>query len=210
MIVEDDAIIYKEMESSLENIGYEVVEAAQNGQEAIEKAEASQPGIILMDIKLKGVMDGIEAAEIIRSRFHIPIIFVTAFADKKRLERAKKVKPFGYLLKPVQERYLETTIEIALYTHKMNVERDQAQSALKQAHEELEQKVVERTEALQKEIDSKEATEQELRSNMAELERFSKLAVDRELQMIKLKKEVNDLSEKLGQEYKYSIDESEI
>lgn len=86
-----------------------------SGEKAIDKAEEDKPDLVLMDIVLKGKMDGIEAAEIIRSRFHITIIYLTAYGDDKFLTRAKITEPFGYLLKPFQEREIHISVEIALY-----------------------------------------------------------------------------------------------
>ncbi|MBU3917731.1 response regulator [bacterium] len=129
-IVEDEAIIYEGLKLSLEHIGYEVVASAQTGQEAIEKAEEHQPDIILMDIKLKGEMDGIEAAAIIRSRASIPIIYLTAFAEEKRFERAKLTSPYAYMLKPVKNKDLHIAIEIALHSSKADAKRRTAEDAL--------------------------------------------------------------------------------
>ncbi len=130
MIVEDEAIICKDIEVNLENIGYEVVASSQTGQEAIDKAEEYCPDLILMDIQLKGKMDGIEAADIIQSSFSIPIIFLTAFAGKEKLERAKQTMPFGYLLKPVQYQNLKIAIEMALYAAGIDIKRRQAEEHL--------------------------------------------------------------------------------
>ncbi len=130
MIVEDEAIIYEETKSSLERIGYEIVASAQTGEEAIGKAKTFLPEIILMDIKLKGEMDGIEAAAIIRSHYDIPIIYLTAFAEEKRVERAKLTSPYAYLLKPIQNRDLYIAIEMALHTAKTNAEQKRVENEL--------------------------------------------------------------------------------
>jgi diguanylate cyclase (GGDEF)-like protein/PAS domain S-box-containing protein len=115
VIVEDEKIIALDLQRRLERFGYQVVGMASDGPEAIEAAADRNPDIILMDIMLAGVMDGIEAAKMIRERFAIPVIFLTAYTDEKTLERAKEVEPFGYILKPFKERELYTTIDIALY-----------------------------------------------------------------------------------------------
>jgi len=127
LIVEDEAIIAMEIEISLKSLGYQVTSIVDTGDKAIEKAEEDKPDIILMDIRIKGEMDGIEAADIIRSRFEIPIIFLTAYLDENRLERAKLTMPFGYILKPVQERDLRITIEMALYISQVDAERKKAE-----------------------------------------------------------------------------------
>jgi two-component system, cell cycle sensor histidine kinase and response regulator CckA len=119
LIVEDENIIALDIKRSLVNLGYDVVGTAASGEDAIIKAEQSHPDLVLMDIMLKGEMDGIEAAEKIRKRFDIPLVFLTAYANDTVLERAKIIQPFGYILKPFRENELHTNIEIALYRHEM-------------------------------------------------------------------------------------------
>ena len=103
----------------LQKLGYAVPGVAFSGDEAVKKAESMQPDLVLMDIVLEGKMDGVESASIIRYRFDIPVVYLTAYSDKKTLERAKVTEPFGYILKPFKDRDLYTIIEMALYTHKM-------------------------------------------------------------------------------------------
>ena len=127
LIVEDEAIIAMELESQLQSLGYEITSIVDTGEKAIKKAEADKPDLILMDIRIKGEMDGIQAAEVIRNQFGIPVIFSTAYLDEERIERAKITMPFGYVLKPIQERDLKVTIEMALYVSKIDGERRQAE-----------------------------------------------------------------------------------
>ena len=117
MVVEDSIVVSRDIGARLANLGYGVAATAVTGQEAIDKAEETQPDLILMDINLKGPMDGVEAAEQIHKRLDIPIVYLTAQSDEGTLKRAKLTGPFGYLLKPFDERDLHTTIEIALYKH---------------------------------------------------------------------------------------------
>ena len=119
MVVEDEKIVALEIVDRLKSIGYHVPASASTGEEAIQKAEKVRPDLVLMDIKLRGEMDGVAAAEQIRSRFGIPVIYLTAYADEDTLQRAKIAEPFGYLLKPFEERELHTNIEMALYRAKM-------------------------------------------------------------------------------------------
>ena len=119
LVVEDETIVAMDLTDNLRILGYDVVGTAASGKDAINKAESTRPDIVLMDIMLKGNMDGVEAAEIIRSQVNIPVIFLTACADDKTLERAKVTEPFGYLIKPFEERELRSHIEIALYKHRM-------------------------------------------------------------------------------------------
>ena len=122
LIVEDEAIEAMEIKDRLECLGYAVPAVASSGEEAIKKTEETQPDLVLMDIKLKGKMDGIEAAKKIRDRFNIPVVYLTAYGDEKTLQRAKITEPYGFILKPFEERELRTSIEISLYKHKMETE----------------------------------------------------------------------------------------
>jgi len=133
MVVEDEWVIADDIQKSLRNLGYTVSSAVATGEEAIQKAEEDRPDIILMDIVLKGKMDGIEAAGNIQSRLNIPVIYLTAYDNKAALERAKLTEPFGYMIKPFQERELHTTIEMALYKHKSEKEKDKLIQKLRDA-----------------------------------------------------------------------------
>jgi PAS domain S-box-containing protein len=117
LIVEDEGIVAKDLAHKLETLGYEVAGIAESGEESIELAQQLQPDLILMDIWLKGPMDGIEAAETIQRIHHVPIIYLTAHSDPATLARAKITEPFGYILKPFRQRELTTQIEMALYRH---------------------------------------------------------------------------------------------
>jgi len=135
IIVEDEAIVAEEIKTSLEGMGYFVTSIVKTGESAIEKAEQDRPDVILMDIRLEGQIDGIEAAERIRSRFDIPVIFLTAYTEQHMLERAKVIEPFGYILKPYRKRDLRVTIEMALYKAKIDVARMRAEEALRYSEE---------------------------------------------------------------------------
>ncbi|MFN6513100.1 MAG: response regulator [Nostoc sp. CreGUA01] len=117
LVVEDEAIVAKDLQYRLNKFGYTVPAIASSGEEAINKAVEITPDLVLMDIKLKGKMDGIEAAQEISRQLDIPIIYLTAYADDTTLERAKITEPFGYLLKPFKEKELKTNIEITLIKH---------------------------------------------------------------------------------------------
>lgn len=117
LIVEDERIVAKDLQFRLNGLGYQVAGMAAEGHDAIAKAREMRPNLVLMDIRLENGMDGIQAAEQIRSLYDIPVIFLTAYADQTTLARAKITEPFGYILKPFEERELQSTIEIALYRH---------------------------------------------------------------------------------------------
>jgi len=119
LVVEDEQIVAADIKMSLIRLGYDVCGIAVSGKEAIKKAAEIRPDLVLMDIVLEGKMDGIEAAEIIRSRLNIPIIYLTAHADNKTIERAKITEPFGYIVKPFEDRELKSIIEIAIYKNKI-------------------------------------------------------------------------------------------
>lgn len=119
MIVEDERIIAEYIQSSLKTLGYIVGDIASSGEEAIEKAGNIRPDLVLMDIKIRGEMDGIEVAGELRSKFDIPVVYLTAYSDAELLNRAKKTEPLGYVIKPFGESELQTAIEIALYKNEM-------------------------------------------------------------------------------------------
>jgi len=119
LVVEDESVIAMHISSSLKKLGYTVLSVLSRGEDAIQKAEELRPDLILMDIMLKGEMDGIEATEQIQSRFNIPVAYLTAHGDEATLQRAKISEPFGYILKPFKEKELHVAIEIALYRFEM-------------------------------------------------------------------------------------------
>ncbi len=118
LIVEDESIIALDIQKSLECNGYPVVGQASRGEDAVKKAEELHPDLILMDISLQGKMDGIEAAAQIREKFDLPVIFLTAFANQSTLEQVRLAEPYGYILKPFEERELIIAIEIAVHKHR--------------------------------------------------------------------------------------------
>lgn len=119
LIVEDEIIVAKDLEQKLINLGYDVPTTFSKGEEAISEVKKLQPNLVLMDIKLDGRMDGIEAGEQIRKQFDVPIIFLTAYGDRKMVERSKQIEPNGYIMKPFNIRQLHNTIQIALHKSKM-------------------------------------------------------------------------------------------
>ena len=119
LIVEDERIVAMDIQNSLEKLGYTIAGFADWAEDAIKKADELHPDLVLMDISLKGEMDGIEAANQIRTKFDIPVIFLTAFTDPSIIELARNVEPYGYILKPFEERELAIAIEMAIYKHGM-------------------------------------------------------------------------------------------
>jgi DNA-binding LytR/AlgR family response regulator len=117
LVVEDESIVSKDIQHSLKKLGYNVVGAASTGEKALELARTEHPDIVLMDIMLKGDMNGIQTAEIMRSEMSIPVVFLTAYADESTLSKAKVTEPYGYIIKPFKEIDLHTSIEMAIYKH---------------------------------------------------------------------------------------------
>jgi PAS domain S-box-containing protein len=126
-IVEDELIIAADLEKSLTSMGYEVSSIVDTGIKAVEQASSDHPSLILMDIKLKGKMDGIEAADVIRKKCRLPVVFLSANVDDSLLNRAKLTEPFGYLLKPFDNHELMSTIETALYRHKLELKLSESE-----------------------------------------------------------------------------------
>jgi two-component system cell cycle sensor histidine kinase/response regulator CckA len=120
LVVEDERVVALALEKCLTQLGHEVVALVTSGQEAVKKSEALQPDLVLMDIRLKGDMDGIEAAIRIHNTFNTPILYLTAYSDDSTLERAREANPYGYILKPFEEKALKSAIEVALYTASVN------------------------------------------------------------------------------------------
>jgi two-component system, cell cycle sensor histidine kinase and response regulator CckA len=120
LIVEDELILAQALRVQLERFGYQVVGQVGTAEEAVKLASALRPDLVLMDIQLSGHGNGIEAGAEIRTRFDIPIVFLTAFSDRATIEQVKQAEPFGYLAKPVKGETLRTTVEIAI--HKSRIE----------------------------------------------------------------------------------------
>ena len=115
LIVEDERIVAEDVRMILKNFGYTVSAIVSSGEEAIARAGAELPDLVLMDIVLKGELDGVEAAEQIRSTLHIPVVYLTAYADGDTLKRARVTAPYGYVVKPFVDKELCCIIEMALY-----------------------------------------------------------------------------------------------
>jgi DNA-binding LytR/AlgR family response regulator len=117
LVTEDESIVRKDIERCLSNLGYNVIASADNGEDAIELALKHKPDLALMDIMIKGDMNGIAAAEEIKRNLDIPVVFLTAYADENTLSEAKLAEPHGYILKPFKDVDIQTAIEMALHKH---------------------------------------------------------------------------------------------
>jgi len=122
LIVEDDRIIAKLIKVNLEKFGYKSLISVASGEKALEVIENRLPDLILMDIKLEGTLDGVTTANKINEKYDVPIIFLTAHSDKKTVDEAKFSQPYGYIVKPFNEKELQITIEMALYKHNQDIQ----------------------------------------------------------------------------------------
>jgi two-component system, response regulator PdtaR len=124
LVVEDDTIIALTIQGRLKEFGYEVVGRASTGEDAIKKVKEFMPDLVLMDIHIKGPIDGIQTAETVYGFYNIPVVYLTAYSDEKTLERAQKTSPFGYVVKPFSDDTLRTTIKMALLKSRSDKEKE--------------------------------------------------------------------------------------
>ncbi len=120
LVVEDESIVAMDIKHRAEGLGYDVIDVTPSGEEALKLVRKNPPDLILMDIVLKGKIDGIEAAQRIHDDFDIPVLYLTAYSDEETLKRAKITEPFGYIIKPFEDRELHSSVEIAIYKHEMD------------------------------------------------------------------------------------------
>jgi DNA-binding LytR/AlgR family response regulator len=151
MIVEDEMIVAKDLQRILKKLNYETTDPFASGRKALEQMEFLRPDFVLLDINLKGDMDGIQLAEHIMHDYGIPFVFITAFSDKQTLSRAKMVEPYGYIIKPFSEDDIRTTVELALYKHQRDIEHRSKSNTFADALDNMEQGII-ITDALQKVI----------------------------------------------------------
>jgi PAS domain S-box-containing protein len=118
LVVEDERIVATDISQCLQQLGYEVVATAVSAVDALRQAVRKSPDLVLMDIKLKGGIDGVQAAEALYERMNMPIVYLTSFADSATVERSKQTFPSGYVLKPFDERSLRIAVELALHRHR--------------------------------------------------------------------------------------------
>ncbi len=119
LIVEDQRIVAEDIKRTLLDMGYDVTSIESSGEDAVNAAQKDNPDLVLMDILLNGEINGIEATDRIHTRSEIPIVYLTAYADEETLQQVMVTNPFGYLIKPFEDKELRTTIAVALYKSRM-------------------------------------------------------------------------------------------
>lgn len=184
LIADDDFLIKELISHVLKDIGYKVLDAASNGKQAIEKTCSLKPDVVLMDIQMPKV-DGLEATRKIQQSCSTPVVIMTAYDEHDLVDKASEAGASAYLVKPPVADEIERAITISMARHddlmksnSLNVE-------------------------LRKEISDRKRVEKELKKTMNQLERFNKIAVNRELRMVELKTEINKLLKKAGEPNKY-------
>jgi hypothetical protein len=142
LVVEDEGVVAAHLQATLERLGYEAPEVAASGEEALRLVDELAPDVVLMDVRLRGPLDGIDTAALLGRRADVPVVFLTAHSDDTNLRRARAVRPQGYLLKPFNERELRTTIEVALSNHDADRERRQRERRLDAALQSVDEGVI--------------------------------------------------------------------
>src|SRR4030065_1018727 len=135
LIVEDEAIIAFEIHAELESLGYHVTGTAYRGEDALLLAEQQRPDLVLMDINLRGKLDGIDVALILKERYSIPVVFLTAMVDDATIQSDKICEPNGYIIKPIRQDELRTTIVYALHKHKLELSLRHSETRYRQLFE---------------------------------------------------------------------------
>jgi PAS domain S-box-containing protein len=152
-IVEDEAIVADDLAITLKGLGYGIAGTANSGETAIGKILAADPDLVLMDIHLKGTIDGVEAAARIHEQSDVPVIYLTAYADATLLGRAKLTAPYGYIIKPYDERELHSVIEMARYKYRLDRQLRESEEKLRKLNEELEIRIADRTASLRHQLE---------------------------------------------------------
>ncbi len=136
LVVEDEPLIAEDIRETLDNIDFSVSAVVYDSESALTELANNTPDIALLDVNLDGEMDGIQIAELINEKYHIPFVFLTSYADRDTVDRAKRTRPMGYIVKPFDENDLFTTLEIALFNY------SQAQPVVETTLEDVNKKIL--------------------------------------------------------------------
>ena len=198
LIVEDEQIVAIDLKRSLEYMGFEVIKPVNTGEKALQVAANEKPSLILMDISLQGNMDGIETARIIKEKNDIPIVYITAHTDDQTFKKAKATGPHGYIIKPVEERELRTTVEMALFKHKMEEDLKESETRFREIFEQNFDAVVLFTYPDFRVIDINSSAEAIFQYSRNELQKNFSLVFDSKKVFELFKKEINAFPEEAG------------
>lgn len=192
-IVEDEIVIIRGLQQALENLHYAICGFALSGEEALEVVERKKPDLMLVDVFLRGKMNGIELAQQVRSNFDIPVIYITAYSNEEVLQKAKLTDPFGYIVKPFRESQLKVNIELALERHRVEKTRQQGINNYLTTIQELESILRERTEELDKVSTQLNRAQQVIESKRMKLDEFRResLEINQALSVLTRKVEKN-------------------
>lgn len=175
MVVEDEERISLYIQDTLKEFGYQIAASAVSGEEALTKVTIKKPDLILMDYKLKGKLNGVQTAKLIRQKLDVPIVFLSAYSNKDTLEEIIQSEPFGYLLKPIDESVLYTSIETAITRHRLEAKLKEQAQTIRSLNADLERRVKVRTSELEvdnlkllNQIDLRDILESELRLSLKE------------------------------------------
>jgi CheY-like chemotaxis protein len=137
LVVEDEGIVALQIAREVERLGYAVAGICDSGEKALESVESLRPDLVLMDIQLSGVMDGVEASRILSDRYDVPVVFLTAHSEEGTIDRAGATDPYGFIVKPFDAKDLQVGIKLALYKHKVDREKRQLTEELQKALEKV-------------------------------------------------------------------------
>ena len=137
LVVEDEGIVARDLQESLKRLGYQIAGVASEGAQAVSMVEQRNPALVVMDVSLRGDIDGIQAARLIQERSHVPVIFLTGHSDPATLQRAVSAGPLGYIVKPFQEVELRCAIEVAIHKHRADMAVQEREEALRRDAEHM-------------------------------------------------------------------------
>jgi DNA-binding response OmpR family regulator len=137
LIVEDEGVVALQLKVNLEKWNYVVSGIVASGEEALKRMEALTPDLVMMDMTLQGKLDGIKTADMIRKQYNIPVIYLTAHSEESTIRRAKETEPYGYILKPFNAQEIRIAIEVALYKHRVDMEKEKLNRDLQAALEKV-------------------------------------------------------------------------